>query len=84
MTELPDSVSRSEEAEILTRSEKYQRAYHDYKTQHCNTEGNQKSNLTHKQRQGLKSLKERVKSGELIICKTDKSDKVIAVSRELY
>ena len=68
----------------MTRSEKYIKAFQDYKDQFCNSEGNQRSNLNHTQRQGLKKIKERIKTGEVIICKTDKSDKLAAVSTDIY
>ena len=49
------------------------------------TERNQEGdNLTKQQQAGLKKLKKRIKDGELLVIKTDKSGKLGVISREKY
>ena len=43
-----------------------------------------KSNLSPGEIQGLKSLKSRIKKGELVVCQSDKSNKFCVLSREQY
>ena len=56
---LPLEVDRKAEAEIFVRSERYMETFVKYKEKHCNSQGSQRSNLTHNQRQGLSKLKKR-------------------------
>ena len=48
------------------------------------TQSHENSNLTRDELIGLKSLKKRIKSGEIIICETDKSKKFAALKPEQY
>ena len=41
-------------------------------------------NLTKEEKEGLKSLKERVKEGSIVICSTDKSSRFAVMSLEEY
>ena len=82
--ELPDAVKKTEESEILQRSNLILETYSEYKKSNCNSKGDQRSNLSHKQRLGLQSLKKKVKEKSIIVCKTDKSGKLAVVSPEIY
>ena len=48
------------------------------------TQSHENSNLTREELIGLKSLKQRIKSGEIIICETDKSRKFAALTPAQY
>ena len=50
----------------------------------CGKNGKQISNLTRAQGRGLRSLKTRVKEGELVILPTDKTGKFAVMTRETY
>ena len=82
--QLPDPVGKAGEAEIFVRTERYEQIFNDYSNRNCNTEGAQRSNLNHNQRQGLVKLKKRVKEGNIILLKTDKTDKLAVVSPDVY
>ena len=49
--------------------------FRDYREQNCKLKGDQRPNLTDEELAGFKSLQKRVKSGDIIILKTDKSNK---------
>ena len=49
-----------------------------------NSNGDQRMNLTRKQMLGLKSLKERIRRQEIVILKSDKSGKLVAVGPVEY
>ena len=53
---------------------------HNYTKSQCS----QESNLTKKELRGLKSLKKRIKDGEIIISQSDKSSRLCVLSREQY
>ena len=50
----------------------------------CRKNGAQKSNLTKSQLKGLKSLKTRLKDGELVVVPTDKTGNFAVLTRETY
>ena len=81
---LPDTAGKAEEAEMMTRSALYMETYADFLKKNCNLEGNQKVNLTFKQRKGLRSLLKQIKAGELVVCKSDKSGKLVVLATEIY
>lgn len=61
---------------MLIRKEKYINTFNTYAKEACmDDDGSQRQNLNHKQRDGLKSLRERVKQGDLIIMQTNKTGK---------
>ena len=52
--------------------------------QNCNHEGNQLMNISEEELKGLKSLKARIKSGELVVLPTDKSGRFCVMSMQTY
>ena len=58
--------------------------YNNYRTEHCNKRGEQKSNLTEEEEKGLKELQKRIKEKEIVILKTDKTGKFCVMGREQY
>ena len=58
--------------------------FRNYVSKNCSKGGRQKDNLTKNQALGLKSLKSRVKNGEVVIVPTDKSGNLAIMSRGSY
>ena len=58
--------------------------FKQYTSENCGEGGVQKSNLTPSQARGLKSLRKRVKEGELVVIPTDKSGNLAVLSRSTY
>ena len=56
--------------------------YGQYMREKCGPRGLQNSNLTMREIKGLKSLKKRVKEGEIVILPTDKTGLSTVMSRE--
>ena len=81
---LPKPLSVRRETEIELRRESHNRVYQRYRQEFCNMDGEQKSNLTENEKMGLKRLKKRIKDGELVVMKTDKSGKMSVTDRENY
>ena len=80
---LPKPLPVSEEALIEMRREIHSRIFKDHREEFTNN-GEQRSNLTDIEIRGLRSLLRRMRLGELIIMKTDKSGKFCIVSVEDY
>ena len=78
----PRSVE--EESALQTLRIELMSLFRLYKEGHCNNKNQQKSNLTKHQLEGLRSLKKRVKNGELVVIPTDKSGNLAVISRKLY
>jgi hypothetical protein len=81
---LPKPLPTKEEALIEMRQEIHGKIYEEYRQEFCSKEGDQKPNLTEAEAAGLKSLQKRMKEGELVIMKTDKSSKFCVTTREEY
>ena len=81
---LPKPLPTKEEALIEMRREIHGKIYEEYRQEFCSKEGDQKPNLTEAEAAGLKSLQKRIKEGELVIMKTDKSSKFCVTTREEY
>ena len=58
--------------------------FRQYRDEKCSKGGKQPSNLTKSQERGLKSLTDRVKSGEIVVVPTDKTGKFAIMSRRAY
>ena len=58
--------------------------FRNYVSQNCGKGGRQKEKLSKLQSEGLKSLKMRVKNGEIVIVPTDKSGSLSVMSRDCY
>ena len=81
---LPKAGSTSLEAYLEIRRQQASRTYDDCMkllSEGCKTSN---ENLDCEEKEGLKSLQKRVKSGELIIAQTDKSGKFAVLTREQY
>ena len=69
---------------FFVRNQRYNDIFSAYRDANCNQDRAQQTNLTHNQCEGLWKLKKHVKEEEIVIVKSDKTDKPIAVSREAY
>ena len=69
------------EAKLETLRTEARGEFNKYVANFCGKNGKQPSNLTRGQERGLKSLRERVKNGELVILPTDKTGKLAVMTR---
>ena len=81
---LPKALEPRSEAMMEVRMSEWMKIFSKYKTEKCDEEGQQESNLTAAQKKGMTKLRKRTKDGELIICETDKSGKLVVMSQETY
>ena len=81
---LPKPLSVIRETEIEMRREAHSTVYQEYRREFCNKDGEQKMNLTEEEKKGLKRIQKRIKDGDLIVMKTDKSGKLSVTTREKY
>ena len=81
---LPGPKSRKLEEGIEYRRMAWKKIYWDFRNELTDEEGVQESNLTESESKGLKKLKKRVKNGELVVVRTDKSGKFSIMSLQEY
>ena len=81
---LPKPLPPTEEAKIDIRREIHKKIYDKYREENCSKSGEQRSNLTREEQEGLKSLEKKVKERSLIVIKTDKSGRFAVTSEEAY
>ena len=73
-----------EEAKLEMVRQELRGTMNRYMREKCGKNGRQKSNLTLSEMRGLKSLKTRIKGGEIVVLKTDKTGLFAIMSRETY
>ena len=82
---MPQARPAGEEAELLVRFARLEKVFVEYVEKHCDEKGNQKeSNLTEKERRGMKKLQKRVKNKEVVINTTDKSGRLCINTMQSY
>ena len=81
---LPKPLPANEEAKIEIRRDVHKRIYEKYRAENCNRFGDQKSNLSKAEMEGLKSLEKRIKKREIIVIKTDKSSRFAVCNEAAY
>ena len=81
---MPNAVKEIQEAGIEIRRQNLKRVVAEFKRMDPNGKGASKSNLTKNEEAGLKSLRRRMKTGEIIIMRTDKSSKLAITNEETY
>ena len=82
---LPGKVKNfKDEAALETLRMETMEVFKQYFREKCNERGEQKSNLSASELRGMKSLKKRVKEGEIVVVQTDKTGKFVVMSREAY
>ena len=72
------------EAKLQTLRTEAMEEFRSFLAKNCQKGGKQNSNLTKSQELGLKSLKKRVKEGEIVVLPTDKSGNFAVMSRRTY
>ena len=72
------------EAKLETIRTEAMGIFRRYVKENCRKGGLQRSNLTKEQENGLRSLRKRVKDGEIVVLPTDKSGKFAVMSRSTY
>ena len=73
-----------EEAKLEMLRQELRGVYNRYMSEKCGPRGMQKSNLSMREIKGLKSLRKRVKEGEIVILPTDKTGLFTVMSRDTY
>ena len=82
---LPKPRPADEERVFAAKELVWEEAILRYKERNCDSKGIQKQdNLTKAQRRGFSKLRERTRTGNIVITTTDKSDKFTVSSRENY
>ena len=81
---LPKPKSVRVERDIEFRRLTWRKLYRDFRDSYSDEDGVQESNLTEMEARGLKKLQKRVREGELIVVKTDKSGRFALMSIEEY
>ena len=81
---LPKPLSADIEAKLELRKTTQKEIFRNYVAKNTDKNNDQKSNLNRQEQEGLKSLQKRIKEGDLIILKTDKSSKFTVTNRQEY
>ena len=82
---LPGPRPAKEEAELMVRRGIWESTVEKYMHKKCKEDGEQiKSNLSGKEKRGLRSLLKRIKAGEIVVNVTDKSSKLSINSFESF
>ena len=81
---LPKPLSPDEEANLDIRRRTQMEIFRKYKGKNTNKNGEQLTNLTKQEKEGLKSIQKRIQEGSIIVIKTDKSSKLAATTQEDY
>ena len=81
---LPRPLSPNEEAKLAVLRVEWNDIFDRFVRETCKEAGEQASNLTTKERKGLKMLRKRVSDGELVVLQTDKSGRFAVMRMETY
>ena len=81
---LPRPLPPEYEACIEMRRNAQQKIYNNFVENNCNKKGEQRSNLTRSEKEGIKKLGKRRKDMEIVIMNTDKSGRFVIASMEEY
>ena len=73
-----------DEAALETMRVEIMQVFKNYIKENCREKGEQKSNPSSSELRGLKSLKKRVKAGEIVVVPTDKTGKLCVMARTAY
>ena len=73
-----------EESKLSMRQETLREVFKSYMDEYCREDGDQDPNLSAQQRRGLKSIKSRIKRGEILIAESDKSGKFVVCTPGAY
>ena len=84
-TYMAKELTVEEEAKLEVQRNMWMKVYKEYMDDNCDEEGNVKDGiLTEQQKRGLKKLSKRIKDGEIVVTKTDKSGRFFVSLMEDY
>ena len=72
------------ETKIASRLDKYREVVGEYIADTAENKVEGGSNLTRKERTGLKRLQERIRDGQIVVTETDQTDKLVVVEMDEY
>ena len=81
---LPGALGLESEAGLEVLRQEWRECYRKFTQEKCNQKKEQESNLTKEEKDGLTSLRKRIKEGELIVVPTDKSGRFSIMDLETY
>ena len=81
---LPGPLTNQQEGELQMRRIAWGKVFDDFVAKFSDEDNVKDDNLTKEEKEGLKSLKQRVKDGSIVICSTDKSSRFAVMSLEEY
>ena len=81
---LPKGIPEEQEAWQEIRRRKHLQVVKKYMEAHCNEKGEQIQSLSRRAQKGLKSLKKRIRDGELVVMETDKSNRFCVTDINTY
>ena len=81
---LPKPGSVMFEMELEVKRIEWTKVFDDYLAEMTDKDGNQESNLSEDEEEGLVSLKKRVAAGELVVCAMGKSGRFALMTMEDY
>ena len=81
---LPKPLSAENEAKLELRKATQMEIFKEYLAKNTDKKNDQKSNLTRQEQEGLKTLQKKIKEGDLVVLKTDKSSKFTVTNKQEY
>ena len=81
---LPKPLPATEEAKIELRRDLHKNIFDKFRKENCDRKGEQESNMTREEQEGLKSLQKKIREKKIIVIKTDKSSRFAVASEESY
>ena len=81
---LPKPLPEIMEAKIEVRRDFQKDIFENYRRENCSNSGEQASNLSRDEKEGLKTLEKKIKERKIIVIKTDKSSRFAVCSEEAY
>ena len=81
---LPRGIPEEEEASLAIRRRKHLEIVKKYIAENCNKHEEQVQNLSKGAQRGIKSLKKRIREGNLVVLETDKSNRFCVTDINKY
>ena len=81
---LPDPLQNCEEAKLLSFRTEMMETTRKFMSQNCREDGSQRWNVSSQQKEGLVSLKRRIKEEDLVAMESDKSKRMTLMTKSNY
>ena len=81
---LPRPLKPQEEANIEIRRGAQAKIFSDYRDKYVSDRGEQESNLTIEEKDGLKTLMKKISDRSVVVVKTDKSSRFVVTTEDEY